>query len=243
MTPRDYTDILELPPGLTDGQRLPKPSMNEANERDPFNNNCYGTLVDRGYKLVSLPVLDVIDFNERIIRGYEEGWGEKDLPADLTAGPLAGPGRHRHAARLQQHLAGNPRVHHRELHRLHGLRDRVPRHRHPRQGAVRDRAGGEAQDHSRGRPRRCIAAQWSKTKKYYDAGKKKRAPAACSRSSSTRRKCKGCAECVTVCDDNALKMIAKTDEVMTDGRARATATSRTSARPTTSTSTTACSST
>ena len=49
------------------------PSMNEANERDPFNNNSYGTLVDSGYKLVSLPILDVIDFNERIIRGYEEG--------------------------------------------------------------------------------------------------------------------------------------------------------------------------
>ena len=31
-------------------------------------------------------------------------------------------------------------------------------------------------------------------------------------------KCKGCAECVTVCDDNALKMIAKTDEVMTNVR-------------------------
>src|SRR5437868_12880860 len=60
------------------------PSMNEASERDPFNNNCYGTLVDRAYKVVSLPVLDVLDFNERIIRGYEEGYGEKDLPADLT---------------------------------------------------------------------------------------------------------------------------------------------------------------
>src|SRR5262249_40915317 len=59
-------------------------SMNEANERDPFNNNSYGTLVDSGYKLVSLPVLDVLDFNERIIRGYEEGYGEKELPADLS---------------------------------------------------------------------------------------------------------------------------------------------------------------
>src|SRR5213595_1164285 len=60
------------------------PSLNEANERDPFNNNCYGTLVDQPYKLISLPVLDVEDFNERIIRGYEEGYGEKDLPADLS---------------------------------------------------------------------------------------------------------------------------------------------------------------
>src|SRR5271165_4735946 len=59
-------------------------SMNEASERDPFNNNSYGTIVDQPYKLVSLPVLDVTDFNERIIRGYEEGGGERDLPADLT---------------------------------------------------------------------------------------------------------------------------------------------------------------
>src|SRR5213082_395481 len=62
---------------------LPR-SMNEANERDPYNNNCYGTLVDRPYVKVELPVLDVIDFNERVIRGYEEGKGEKDLPADLA---------------------------------------------------------------------------------------------------------------------------------------------------------------
>src|SRR5205809_5869729 len=60
------------------------PSLNEANERDPFNNNCYGTLVDRPYKSINLPVLDVTDFNERIIRGYEEGYGEKYLPADLS---------------------------------------------------------------------------------------------------------------------------------------------------------------
>ena len=59
-------------------------SMNEANDRDPYNNNCYGTLVDRDYLKVSLPVLDVHDFNERVIRGYEEGHGEKDLPADLA---------------------------------------------------------------------------------------------------------------------------------------------------------------
>ena len=61
-----------------------QPSMNEANDRDPFNNNSYGTLVDCGYKRVKLPILDVDDFNERIIRGYEEGYGEKELPADLS---------------------------------------------------------------------------------------------------------------------------------------------------------------
>jgi ferredoxin len=60
------------------------PSLNEANDRDPYNNNSYGTLVDSGYKQISLPILDVNDFNERIIRGYEEGKAEKGLPADLS---------------------------------------------------------------------------------------------------------------------------------------------------------------
>src|ERR1700681_304649 len=68
----------------TNGTTTKAPSMNEASERDPFNNNSYGTLVDHPYKLINLPVLDVNDFNERVIRGYEEGWGESDLPADLA---------------------------------------------------------------------------------------------------------------------------------------------------------------
>src|SRR5688500_11000241 len=62
----------------------PLPSMNDASDRDPLNTNTYGTLVDRPYKPVSLPVLDVTDFNDRIIRGYEEGYGEDELPADLS---------------------------------------------------------------------------------------------------------------------------------------------------------------
>ena len=59
-------------------------SMNEASPHDPFNNNSYGTLVDSKYLPFELPVLEVNDFNERIIRGYEEGYGEKELPADLS---------------------------------------------------------------------------------------------------------------------------------------------------------------
>ena len=62
------------------------PSMNEASDRDPYNNNSYGTLVDSGYKRVTLPMLDVDDFNNRTIRAYEDGSAEIGLPADL---PLA----------------------------------------------------------------------------------------------------------------------------------------------------------
>lgn len=59
-------------------------SMNEAHPRDPHNNNCYGTLVDKSYIDVELPVLDAREFNERVIRGYEEGNGATQLPADLS---------------------------------------------------------------------------------------------------------------------------------------------------------------
>src|SRR3954465_8830895 len=62
----------------------PKPSMNDAHEQDPYNNSCYGSLVDAPYRLVDLTVLDVIDLHERIIRGYEDGSAEKGLPADLS---------------------------------------------------------------------------------------------------------------------------------------------------------------
>ena len=65
-------------------QVVKKPSMNGVHDKDPFNNNSYGTLVDTGYKMVSLPILDVNDFNDRIIREYEEGDAEYGLPADLT---------------------------------------------------------------------------------------------------------------------------------------------------------------
>src|SRR4029078_4702365 len=59
-------------------------SMNQAHPLDPHNNSCFGTLVDRDYKKIALPILDVLDFNDRIIRGYEEGDAEKELPADLS---------------------------------------------------------------------------------------------------------------------------------------------------------------
>ena len=69
------------------------PSMNAASEKDPFNNNCYGTLVDRPYKTVHLPILDVTDFNERIIRGYEDGTGDRIADIFQVQIPDQGAGR------------------------------------------------------------------------------------------------------------------------------------------------------
>src|SRR5688572_733530 len=58
------------------------PSMNDATAHDPFNNNSYGTLVDQPYKLVQLPVLNVSQLNECVVREYEEGDADAVLPAD-----------------------------------------------------------------------------------------------------------------------------------------------------------------
>src|SRR4029078_5920600 len=57
--------------------------------------------------------------------------------------------------------------------------------------------------------------QWAKTRKFYDGPSKKSGEGGMFAIIIDPSKCKGCAECVTVCDDNALTMITKTEEVMT----------------------------
>ena len=53
-------------------------------------------------------------------------------------------------------------------------------------------------------------AQWSKTKKYLRSAARRRAlPGGMFHIIIDPSKCKGCAECVTVCDDDALKMIPR----------------------------------
>jgi pyruvate ferredoxin oxidoreductase beta subunit len=195
----------------------PKSSMNEANERDPFNNNSYGTTVDQGYKLVSLPVLDVTDFNERIIRGYEEGWGERDLPADLTLARSLIPAG---TATLRDFSNISPEIPEYLPENCTGCMDCVTE---CPDTAILGKVVSETEWEQRLQivpeaDREMYRKQWSKTKKYYDAYKKKLGAGGMFQIIIDPSKCKGCAECVTVCDDDALKMIVKTDEVMTQSR-------------------------
>src|SRR5436190_21821847 len=179
------------------------PSMNEAGERDPFNNNSYGTLVDSGYKLISLPILDVHDFNDRIIRGYEEGTAERDLPADLsTARSLvpAGTATLRDfsyiAPDIPEYIAGN----------CTGCMDCVtlcP------DTAILGKVMGEQEFERRmgeisdTADRDMFRAQWARTRKYYEGPAKKLGEGGLFSIMIDPSKCKGCAECVTVCDDLA----------------------------------------
>src|SRR5271163_1451374 len=195
-----------------------KPTMNEANERDPYNHNSYGTIVDSGYKLVSLPVLDVVDFNERIIRGYEEGYGEKDLPADLSLARSLVPAG---TATLRDFSNIAPEIPEYITENCTGCMDCVTECPDTAiLGKVLSEPELEAKLQTIADPdeRAMFQAQWSRTKKYFDGGKKKGMPGGMFNIIIDPSKCKGCAECVTVCDDNALKMVSKTDDIMNQAR-------------------------
>jgi pyruvate ferredoxin oxidoreductase beta subunit len=194
------------------------PSMNEAGPNDPFNNNCYGTLIDLPYRKVNLPVLDVVDFNERIIRGYEEGYGEKELPADLSLARSLIPAG---TASLRDFSYIAPEIPEYIPSNCTGCMDCVTE---CPDTAILGKVLAEDVWEAKLKAipeadREMYRAQWSKTKKYYEGGAKKNGGVGgMFQIIIDPSKCKGCAECVTVCDDHALRMVAKTDEVMIKAR-------------------------
>ena len=205
--------------------------MNEANDTDPFNNNCYGTLVDSATtSTVSLPVLDVNDFNERIIRGYEDGYGEKELPADLSLARSLVPAG---TATLRDFSYIAPEIPEYIPENCTGCMDCVtecPDTAILGKVLGEDELEAKLQSDPRGRPRdvpRAVVEDQEVLRRPARRSRRRRHVQDHHRPVS---KCKGCAECVTVCDDNALKMIPKTDEVMTQGPQEPPLSSRTSAR-------------
>jgi len=193
-------------------------SMNEANERDPYNNNSYGTLVDDGYKQVKLPILDVNDFNDRIIRSYEDGNAEKALPADLTVARSLIPAG---TATLRDFSYIAPDIPEYIPSNCTGCMDCVTLCPDTAiLGKVTAETDWEAKlaaipDEA---DRELFRKQWSEPRKYYEGPKKKTGVGGKFSIIIDPSKCKGCAECVTVCDDLALKMIPKTDQLIDDIR-------------------------
>ena len=188
-------------------------SMNEASERDPHNNNSYGTLVDRSYLDVKLPVLDVNDFNERVIRSYEDGSAEKGLPADLALARSLIPAG---TAVLRDFSYVAPEIPEYIPDNCTGCMDCVTE---CPDTAILGKVLAEPDLEEKlntvdEEDRDMFGAQWSKTRKYYDGPIKKGKEGGRFAIIIDPSKCKGCAECVTVCDDLALKMIPKTDPVM-----------------------------
>ena len=195
-----------------------KPSMNDPSERDPYNNNSYGTLVDTPYKKINLPILDVDDFNDRIIRAYEDGNAEKGLPADLSVSRSLVPAG---TATLRDFSYVAPEIPEFITENCTGCMDCVTQCPDTAiLGKVLAESDMEAKlaDVEDEEDRSMFESQWSKTRKYYDGPQKKGKEGGRFAILIDPSKCKGCAECVTVCDDEALKMIPKTEKVMDDIR-------------------------
>jgi pyruvate ferredoxin oxidoreductase beta subunit len=190
------------------------PSMNAANERDPYNNNSYGTLVDSDYLSVDLPILDVRDFNERIIRGYEDGDAEKGLEADLSVARSLIPAG---TATLRDFSYVAPEIPEYITENCTGCMDCVTE---CPDTAILGKVLSESELNAKlatipdENDRKMFEAQWSKTRKYYEGPQKKGKEGGRFNIIIDPSKCKGCAECVTVCDDLALKMVPKSEQTM-----------------------------
>jgi len=188
--------------------------MNEATEQDPYNNNSYGTLVDSNYLDIKLPILDVNDFNERIIRDYEAGTAEKGLPADLTTARSLIPAG---TATLRDFSYIAPEIPEYITENCTGCMECVTE---CPDTAILGKVLAESDLNEKLKSidneddRKMFEAQWSKTRKYYDGPVKKGKEGGRFSIIIDPSKCKGCAECVTVCDDLALEMIPKSENTM-----------------------------
>jgi pyruvate/2-oxoacid:ferredoxin oxidoreductase beta subunit/NAD-dependent dihydropyrimidine dehydrogenase PreA subunit len=189
-------------------------SMNEASERDPYNNNSYGTLVDSEYIPVDLPILDVNEFNEVVIRGYESGIAEKELPADLSLARSLIPAG---TATLRDFSYVAPEIPEFITENCTGCMDCVTE---CPDTAILGKVLAEStleeklKSIENEEDRAMFEAQWAKTRKYYDGPVKKGKEGGRFSIIIDPSKCKGCAECVTVCDDLALKMIPKSEKIV-----------------------------
>jgi len=189
-------------------------SMNEASPRDPYNNNSYGTLVDRPYINVNLPILDVQDFNDRVIRAYEDGTGEKELPADLSVARSLVPAG---TATLRDFSYVAPEIPEYVPENCTGCMDCVTE---CPDTAILGKVLAEPDLERKltelpsDDDRAAFGHQWSRTRKYFEGPQKKGKPGGRFAIIIDPSKCKGCAECVTVCDDQALRMIPKSEAVM-----------------------------
>ncbi len=189
-------------------------SMNVASQRDPHNNNSYGTLIDSGYVNVELPILDVNDFNDRIIKRYEAGQGDRTLPADLSVARSLVPVG---TAALRDFSYVAPDIPEYIAPNCTGCMECVtecPDTAILGKVLAEPDLENKLRDITDEEDREQFAQQWSTTRKYYEGPKKKGKAGGRFAIIIDPSKCKGCAECVTVCDDDALKMIPKSEPVM-----------------------------
>jgi pyruvate/2-oxoacid:ferredoxin oxidoreductase beta subunit/Pyruvate/2-oxoacid:ferredoxin oxidoreductase delta subunit len=159
----------------------------------------------------------VDDFNRRVIGAYQEGKGSSVLPADLgVARSLIPPG----TAALRDFSYIAPEIPEFMWEKCVGcmtcvtecpdtaiLGKAIP-------ASNVERALAEIQNKEE---QGWVRSHWAKTKKYYDVPEKKGEEGALFGIFIDPTKCKGCAECVQVCDAldyHALKMVAKDEKTL-----------------------------
>ena len=160
-------------------------------------------------------VVDIADFNERVVGAYNSGLAERGLPADDQTARSVVPGGHRSAARLQLHRSRHPRVHRRNCVGCMECVTQCP------DTAILGKVAEPAtlEEHlaqfTDEAVRQNMAAQWGITNKYFTVLEKKGVGGGKFGIFIDPTKCKGCAECVDACGDHdALKMIRKNDQNM-----------------------------
>jgi pyruvate/2-oxoacid:ferredoxin oxidoreductase beta subunit/NAD-dependent dihydropyrimidine dehydrogenase PreA subunit len=164
-------------------------------------------------------LLDVNDFNERIVGAYNRGVGEKGLPADVSvARSLIAPGSG--ALRDFSYIA--PEIPEFITENCVGCMDCVTECPDTAiLGKIATKSELEkalAQVEDEG-TREFLRRQFAETTKYHKNFEKKGMEGAYFGIFIDPTKCKGCAECVEVCvDKGALKMIPKTEENLNDYR-------------------------
>ena len=158
-------------------------------------------------------VVDVKNFKERVVPLYEQGVGDIELETDLDLARSVIPAASAAprdfsfiAPEIPQFIAEN----------CVGCMDCVTEcpdtailAKVAPQGDLDPKLEGmEQADRSN------LETEWAKTRKYWTVNEKRKKEPGYFGIFIDPSKCKGCAECVQVCDDQALKMIKKTDTNM-----------------------------
>lgn len=159
-------------------------------------------------------VIDINDFNNRVIGAYKKGNAEKGLPADITTAQSivpAGTGAFRDfsyiTTEIPEFIPDN----------CVGCMECVTECPDTAiLGKVIEPGTLDKELESIEDPalREHFKKQFTKTQKYYTTHEKKTGTGGLFGIFIDPTKCKGCAECVDVCNDDALRMIGKTEENM-----------------------------
>ncbi len=164
----------------------------------------------------------VDDFNRRVIGAYQEGKGSTVLPADLgVARSLipAGTG----ALRDFSYIA--PEIPAFDFEKCVGCMSCVtqcPDTAILGKAIPADRVAAALEKIADAAEREWVSAHWTRTRKYFEVPQKKGEEGALFGIFVDPTKCKGCAECVQVCDEldyHALKMEAKDEQTLPRYRA------------------------